>query len=225
MRKSGSDFFAKNIAAVTVIYIFALYAAWIAVWLLERTLEHHFAFFASVMPQTLFWIAMKLLLWVLPSVVLIRLSGRTLRETVNMKRVKPVILWGGGIGLLLGGVTLLTRLLGHQPLFSLTLGWPFFNAVIVSPVVEEITFRGAVLGVLRKKFGFAVSNIFTALMFLGAHLPGWYFQGVLKANLLNPMGGALSIFLIGLVFGYAAYKSKSVAGSTVAHMLNNFFNA
>jgi len=225
MRKSTSDFFAKHILKITVIYVFALYAAWIAAWLLERQLAIHFVFFASSMPQTVFWIIMKLLLWILPAVVIIHLSGRKLGDVIALKRIGSALIWGGGIGLVLGGITLLTRLFGHQPLFSIALGWPFFSAVIVSPIVEEITFRGAVLGVLQKKFSFAVSNIFTALMFMGAHLPGWYFQGVLKANLLNPTGGALSVFLLGLVFGYVAHKSKSVAGSTVAHMLNNFFNA
>lgn len=225
MIKSKSEFFANHIVSVTVIYVFALYAAWIFAWLLERQLEYHFAFFASAMAQTIFWIMMKMLLWILPSVILIHLSGRTLRETINIKHIKSVVFWGGGTGLVLGGITLLTRLFSHQPLFSFALSWSFFNGVIVSPIVEEITFRGAVLGVLQKKFSFAVSNVFTALMFLGAHLPGWYFQGVLKANLLNPMDGALSVFLLGLVFGYVAHKSKSVAGSTIAHMLNNFFNA
>ena len=225
MRKSSSEFLAKHIVKVTVIYVFVLYAACVGTWLFERQLERQFPFLASAMPQSIFWITMKLLLWILPSIVIINLSGRKLSDVIAFKRIVPALMWGGGIGLVLGGITILTRLFGHQPLFSIDLSWPFFSGVIVSPIVEEITFRGAVLGVLQKKFSFAVSNIFTALMFMGAHLPGWYFQGVLKANLLNPTGGALSVFLLGLVFGYVAHKSKSVAGSTVAHMLNNFFNA
>jgi uncharacterized protein len=225
MRKSKSDFLAEHIATLTVIYVFALYVVWIGVWLIERKIENRFDFLDSAMSKSIFWLMMKLLLWILPSVILIHLSGRTLREVMNLKHIETVILWGGGVGIALGILTLITRFIGMQPLFSVDISWALFSAVIVSPIVEEITFRGAVLGVLQKKFGFAVSNLFTALMFMGAHMPGWYFQGVLKANLLHPIGGALSIFLIGMVFGYVAHKSQSVAGSTIAHMLNNFFNA
>ncbi|MEI6578894.1 MAG: hypothetical protein WCN92_05455, partial [Eubacteriales bacterium] len=67
MRKSSSEFLAKHIDKVTVIYIFVMYAAWIGAWLFERQLERHFPFLASAMQQSIFWITMKLLLWILPS--------------------------------------------------------------------------------------------------------------------------------------------------------------
>jgi membrane protease YdiL (CAAX protease family) len=43
--------------------------------------------------------------------------------------------------------------------------------------------------------------------------------------LTHPMGGALSIFAIGWALGLVASKRKSVAGSTLTHVLNNLFNA
>jgi membrane protease YdiL (CAAX protease family) len=70
-----------------------------------------------------------------------------------------------------------------------------------------------------------VANSLTALFFLGIHLPGWCFQGRLWDMLAHPIGGALSILGIGWALGLVAYKSKSVAGSTLAHVLNNLFNA
>jgi ABC-type antimicrobial peptide transport system permease subunit len=65
----------------------------------------------------------------------------------------------------------------------------------------------------------------TAVFFLGIHLPGWYFQGRLLDMAAQPVGGALSIFIIGWTLGLVAYKSKSVAGSTLTHILNNLFSA
>ncbi|MBE3123029.1 MAG: CPBP family intramembrane metalloprotease [Thermoplasmata archaeon] len=44
-------------------------------------------------------------------------------------------------------------------------------------------------------------------------------------NLSTPLGGALSIFILGLIFGYVAHRSKSVSGSIITHILNNLFNA
>lgn len=48
-------------------------------------------------------------------------------------------------------------------------------------------------------------------------------MGVLWENLTQPAGGALSIFLVSLGFGYAAHRSRSVLGGVIAHFLNNLF--
>jgi len=107
---------------------------------------------------------------------------------------------------------------------SFSLSWSLVNSLIVAPILEEILFRGAVLFALKQQYSFIIANCITSLLFLGLHLPGWYFQGCLLQKLASPVSGALSIFLLGLVFGYVAYKSKTVTGSILAHMFNNFFN-
>lgn len=76
---------------------------------------------------------------------------------------------------------------------------------------------------LQREYPFVTANIITSLMFVLLHVPGWYFMGVLWDNLLNPVGGAFSIFLVSLVFGYAARRSDSVMGGILAHFLNNLF--
>lgn len=129
-----------------------------------------------------------------------------------------------GVGLLLGGITMMMKVLCHQPFFSFDSIWSFISGVIVAPIVEEITFRGAILGAFLQRYRFAIANILTALFFLGIHLPGWYFQGSIMMNLYSPFSGALSIFILGVVFGYVAHKSKAVSGSIIAHILNNLFN-
>ena len=168
---------------------------------------------------------MKLILWIAPAIVLIRCSGQTFGEVMALYRWRSILTWGGGVGLILGAMAILTKALGHQPLFTSQISWTLFSGVIVAPLVEEITFRGAILGALENRLRFAVANAITGLLFLGVHFPGWYFQGRLLANLKAPIGGALSIFLLGLLFGYVAHKSKSVAASTLCHMLNNLFSA
>jgi membrane protease YdiL (CAAX protease family) len=96
--------------------------------------------------------------------------------------------------------------------------------VIVAPIVEEFTFRGAILQTLLSRYRFIVANTVTAVFFLGIHLPGWRFQGRLSDMLAQPIGGALSILFIGWILGLVAYKSKSVAVSTLTHVLNNLFS-
>jgi membrane protease YdiL (CAAX protease family) len=213
-----------HIGRWTLGFVAALYVAWIGAWLLEEALAPHLDWIRTDAGQFTYWTAMKLAIWVIPALSLIRLSGRTIREVVALDRWRSALLWGGGVGLALGVLSVLSRAVSHQPLFAPQLSWAWVDAVIISPIVEEVTFRGAVLGGLMRRSRFAVANTLTALLFLGAHLPGWYFQGRLLALLTAPVGGALSIFLIGWVLGFVYYQSRSVLGSTLAHLLNNLLS-
>ncbi|HEX5440977.1 MAG TPA: CPBP family intramembrane glutamic endopeptidase, partial [Ktedonobacterales bacterium] len=155
-------------------FVAALYGAWIGAWLLEEALVHQYSWLATDAGQFAYWTLMKLALWVLPALVLIRLSGQRIQDVIAISRWRSALLWGSGVGLVLGASAVLPALLLHQPLLRASGSWAFVNAVIVAPIVEELTFRGAVLGGLSKHYRFAVANTLTALFFLGAHLPGWY---------------------------------------------------
>ena len=210
---------------LTFLFIVALYVAWIGAWLLELTLRNQLGWLQTLAGQTLYWTLAKAVLWVCPAIMLIRLSGRKITDVLGFGRMRAIMIWGGGIGLLLGILALAQKAIRHAPLFSSAFDSSLLAGVIISPVVEEFTFRGAVLGNLLQRYKFFTANTLTAIFFLGAHLPGWYFQGRLRHMLLSPLGGALSIFLLGWVFGFAAYRSKSTAASTLTHILNNLGNA
>lgn len=215
---------ANSIFWQALIFPFGLYAAWIGAWLVETRLAAGGGWIASSAGQSLYWLATKLLLWVLPAAVLIRRSGRSLEEVMGLSRIRTILIWGGGAGLLLVLLkAAASALITHAPIWPPALGWAFFGAVIVSPVVEEITFRGAVLPGLQQRLSFSWANTLTAALFVGAHLPGWAFQGRLWPMLGDPAGGALSIFLVGWLFGLVAQRSNSVAAGAFTHVLNNLF--
>jgi uncharacterized protein len=221
----GNSNTSSPIVSWTFLFVCFLYITWIGAWLLEQAIESQGVWLVTSGSRSIYWLLMKLLIWVLPAIIIIRLSHHTIREVMGLDRLRAILLWGGGTGLVLGMTALLTKSFGGQPLFSPSLDWPLFSGVIVAPIVEEITFRGAILGALNTRFRFWVANTITGAFFLGIHFPGWYFQGCLLANLKNPVGGALAIFLLGLLFGCVAQKSKSVVASTLCHTLNNLFNA
>jgi membrane protease YdiL (CAAX protease family) len=102
--------------------------------------------------------------------------------------------------------------------------WAVATAVTVSPLAEEAVFRGAVLPGLVPRLGFFWANSLTALLFLGAHVPGWAVQGRLLPMLQTAHGGALSIFLMGWILGVVVYKSSSVSAGILAHLVNNLFS-
>jgi membrane protease YdiL (CAAX protease family) len=206
-------------------FLLFLYLAWIGAWFLERALEPGSDWLTTHGGQFAYWTTMKLLIWVLPSLALISLSGCRLHDIYTLKPWRSIMIWGGGAGLVFAAGALATRALNHDPLFTPSLDWSFAGGVIVAPLVEEMAFRGAVLRTLMLRFRFVAANTITAVFFLVIHLPGWYFQGVLADKLTNITGGAVSILIIGWILGLAANKSRSVAGSTLAHVLNNLVNA
>ncbi len=170
----------------TVALVVAIYVAWIGAWLLKESLDKRMAWATTQAGGFAYWTAMKLLLWIVPAVVLIRLSGRSLRDVLGLSQWRRAVLWGGGAGLVLGLISLATKAVQHRPLLSVSLTWPFFSAIVIAPVFEEFLFRGAVLGALVQRYRFATANLITAILFLGIHLPGWWFQGRLWQNLASP---------------------------------------
>jgi hypothetical protein len=204
----------------TVRLVVAVYVAWTGAWLLYLRIP----WAATQAGGFAYWTAMKLLLWIAPALVLIRISGRSLRDVLGLSRWRHAILWGGGVGLLLALISMTTKAVQHRSLLSVSLSWPFFTAVVIAPVFEEFLFRGAVLGALMQRYRFFVANLLTAVLFLGIHLPGWWFQGRLWQDLVSLVSGALAILLLGLVFGLVAQKSRSLLASILTHSLNNLFS-
>lgn len=209
---------------VTLSVVLVIYVGWIGACMLKETLDRHTGWTVTSGGAFAYWTAMKLLLWIVPSVVLVRFADRSVRAVFGPGRLRSALAWGIGAGLILGVLSLAARAAMRRPLFSLVWSWPQFSVLVVAPVLEEFVFRGAVLGSLLQRYPFPLANTITAVLFLGLHLPGWYFQGRLWTNLASPVGGALAIFLLGWVFGLVAHKSKSLVASVLAHSLNNLFS-
>jgi len=167
---------------------------------------------------------MRMILWVYPAILLLRRFGFALSDVFPKGRLKSVFLWGGGAGVAVSLLTIVYRLVNRQPLIFITWEWSLITKVLLAPFVEELFFRGAVMKVLMTRIKFPAANFFTGILFLVAHIPGWYFRGSLESMLLSPFGGALGILLLGWVFGFVVYKGRSVAAGTLAHVINNFFS-
>jgi membrane protease YdiL (CAAX protease family) len=213
----------STIANRAIFFVLALIIVWTLLLWLNTVLTARFNVIAAGPWHIVYYVSRKILLWVLPALFLIHHSGLGVRTVIGLNRFRQIVVWGAGVGLILGATATTVKILTHQPLFQFAVAWPFVNAVLLSPIVEEIVFRGALLESLKTRYSFIRSNLITGILFVSIHVPGWFFQGRLRENLTSPTG-AISIFLLGLVFGYVAHKSKSVAASTVTHSLSNLFN-
>ncbi len=213
----------KDAAGIAFLYILALCIAWSGAWLLSLWLAKRYGFPDGPFGRFAYWLAARILLWFLPSLAILRRSGRSLREVLGFDRIRAILLWGGIAGLLWGGKTPLFQWLAGPPPHPIVWDWSFVTAVVYAPLIEEITFRGAVLGALETRMHFTMANLVTGILFLLIHLPGWYFEGFLTAGFTAAAGAALGILLLGWILGFVAHRSKSVVAATLAHMLNNFF--
>jgi membrane protease YdiL (CAAX protease family) len=204
---------------------FFIYFAWILIWLIERSLAPYWLGLQTSVGQALYFLGAKLLIWVLPAVFLIKMSGHKFNEVMGLDRWPGILIWGGGAGAVLMVANLLVKtLITHQAILTTTLSWPLFNGVIVAPITEEIAFRGAILPGLQQKLSFFWANTICALLFMAAHLPGWYFQGRLFPMVVNPLNGVLTVFLLGWLFGYVRYRSCSVSAGILTHIFGNYFS-
>lgn len=215
----------KTVIGLAIALAFLLYAGWTLAWLLFINVNNYSGILTDSFAHFLYWTVMRALLWVLLPMLMLRRIGLSVGKVISVSRLKPAVLWGGGAGLLLGLATVLTRvILGQQP-FSIVWDWPLLTMTVMAPVVEEFFFRGAVLKTLETCLPFTIANLITGVLFLLAHVPGWYFQGRLANMLISPMGGAAGVLCLGWVFGYIAHKTRSVPAAILAHALNNFFSA
>jgi uncharacterized protein len=204
----------------TCLHYVLLLTAWVGAWL---------AYGASGMAarssaaQFLYWTVAKLVIWILPVLLIVKL-----------RREEPVAayLWlknlrnGVRVGILCGVAVAALSLLAD--VLTKHFGWPspgfaLVNVLLIAPLFEEVVFRGFFLRELQEShIAFWPANIIAALMFLGLHLPGWYFVGLLRpAQAVVAFG----ICLVGLVAGYARRRAGSTWAGVTVHFVNNLYSS
>jgi membrane protease YdiL (CAAX protease family) len=212
----------KHLVRSTLLLYAVIMLAWTLAWLLKiRFLDPHFPWFTTSAGSFLWWTSVKIIVWMVPAGWLIRLSGRTLRDLVGLANWKRAVAWGGGLGLVAAGSRLIPMIPGGVPHLPTAFSFALLNTLLIAPVFEEFLARGALMGSLQLRWPRWPANVAAALMFVGMHIPGWYFMGTLTENLVHPIGGVASIFVLGLAFGYAVQRSGSLLGGVIAHFLNN----
>lgn len=211
----------KRLAARTLLGFAVLMLAWSSAWLCKNVLHAQFSWLGSETGSAVFWLTAKLLLWILPACWFVWSSGRRLAEVANPAAWRRWVLWGGVVGIAIAITGIISKAQRGAALLPEGFDYGTMNALVISPLFEEFLIRGALLGNLIPAFGFARANFISAGCFVVLHLPGWFMMGLLASNLSRPVGGALSIFVLGLCFGWATRKGGSFLGGSVAHFLNN----
>jgi membrane protease YdiL (CAAX protease family) len=208
----------------SILLTLAVYAgiviAWIGAWLMHDSLGLSSR---SEALDTLYWTGAKLLIWLLPVAVVVRVWIRKpLAEYLSLRR------WRSGVttGVTLGAAFVALSLAADG--FARKLGPPtvtpgLLNALVIAPAFEEIVFRGFVLTSLQDaRVPFWPANLVTAVLFLGLHMPGWYFMA--SPSLLHP-AAMVGILLVALGAGLSKRRSGSLWGAISFHLVNNLASA
>ncbi len=142
---------------------------------------------------------------------------------------------GVGLGIALGGLTLVAILLIAIGRFKLRKKWGLepigmrvFSAFVVA-IIEETFFRGALLGVLRRHLSWQKALAFNSVFFAAVHFirPPKQFPPILEVewtsgftlvpDLLwqfgNPrllVGGLVTLVLVGVILGYSVIRTRSL---------------
>ena len=214
---------ATTYQARSTLFAFAvMMIAWSLVWMLKSYLDENQVWLKSEFATAIYWLVAKLALWIVPAFLLIEMSGRNFASVINLSEWRRWLFWGTMFGLLIAITGMVPKMFACSPLLPKKIDYDTMNVLIVAPLFEEFLIRAAILGNLIPALGFARANVVAAICFVVLHLPGWYMMGSLVEKFSQPIGGALSLFVIGLCFGWATQRGRSFLGGSIAHFFNNF---
>ena len=171
--------------------------------------------------------AIKLALWVLPALVTLWVWRRPPFKYVKL--TTRVDLQGLMIATLVVAAWLTVVIVVEATLSGKTIAamllhrdWLMILAgVIVSPILEEILFRGFFLNGLNESLSFWKSNVISAALFMLTHSPYWVSKNGFSGPVLK---NAANVFLLGCLFGWVMKKTNSLWPAIGAHIANNFLS-
>ena len=138
---------------------------------------------------------------------------------VSLKTIKNTLIFSSGVLIVFDTMDRVIHKFIPPPEYIIDLGeimrpdstlgyiFLFLAVVIVAPIGEEIVFRGFLQKFLEKHWGDITRAVLvTSLFFAMIHFnPFWTIQ----------------IYLLGVILGFLAWKTKSVIPSIVLHIVNN----
>lgn len=201
-------------------------AAYLAVFFLVWTLREFLvrrevAQVLGAWPAALLGVVAKLLIWTLPAFLL----ERQYRAEIEIPslfghpvRWGSVLLWAAA----LVSYNLLASLLSSggirvHPQFQPV---DLIGTVLFVGITEEMVFRGFLLNALLRRMDEKWALGISAALFVCIHFPIWYTSGLFATPVLL-LRSCLTIFVLGVFFGYSFCREKNLAVPIFLHMVWN----
>lgn len=184
---------------------------------LNTPIEQHL----SGWPQELLLDAIKLLVWLGAAWWLLKHAQPGNLSLSNAEQWRPA--WRFAAGYLVWGIIVVYLLaqfwVAHHGLTVAANFKPQFwgRYFLVVGVTEECLFRGYFFNALLQKFSFGKANVIQALAFASMHIPR-YLTTVPAMSVGVWISNLLSVFILGLLFGWLYARSRSLWPGIVTHM-------
>lgn len=194
------------------------WVVWLIIQVLANTpIEHRL----TGWPQEFALDAVKLVIW-LGAAALFMYQARHQRLTLRAaEQWRPA--WRFGAGYLVWGLVVVYLLgefwLAHHGLVVKSNFIPQYwgRYFLIVGVTEEALFRGYFLNALLQKFSLGKANVLQALAFASLHIPR-YLTTVPAMSLGAWLTNLVSVFLLGLLFGWLYARSRSLWPGIATHM-------
>jgi len=200
-----------------IIYLIIFFAVWSV---RELVIQPVFLSPLSNITSEIIGEAIKLLVWTLPAILLIRHYKNDMSiGLMEMFTTKPKWFKDAPI-LLLVFIPILQALVTHgtiaiDPNFNPT---RLIGAVIFVGITEELVFRGFLLNAFLKRLEMKRAIALNEVLFVLIHYPIWIYQGLELS--VFPIS-SLSVFIFGVLFSYSFIKTRNIFVPITLHMITN----
>ena len=124
----------SEIAKCTYAAFVAIMFGWIIAWFFIIQID-------KIVGQTVlgcftFWTIAKILIWMLPALWLIKLSGRDLNHVLNVSSYKKWLLWGVGLGSCVALVGVAWNYVNGNPIYPNQADCGLVDMLLIAPVFD-----------------------------------------------------------------------------------------
>jgi membrane protease YdiL (CAAX protease family) len=208
---------------------FLFLVAFFAIWTLRATVFYSIDLeIESPISRKLYSESVKLLLWTIPVflfVIFVEKSNPLTELKLNRKPAKKNLLCAAIVSAVFFAIIIAFEYIVNERFLDLNLTLieilKLLGSVSVSPVFEEILFRGLILEKLSKMTSFGKANMITSVLFVAVHYPNWLWVNGFRQWILVV---SVSIFILSLLLGWLVKKTDSLYPSIIVHIINNFIS-
>ena len=182
----------------------------------------------SLVGRRIYSESVKFFLWTIPVflfVIFVDKSNPLTELKLNTKPAKKNLLYAALVSIGYFALIIAFEYIANKRFLDLNLNsieiLKLLASVSVSPVSEEILFRGLILKKLSEMTSFGKANVITSVLFVGVHYPNWLWVNGFQQWILIV---SVSIFILSLLLGWLVKKTDSLYPSIIVHIINNFIS-
>ncbi|ATP40487.1 CPBP family intramembrane metalloprotease [Solibacillus sp. R5-41] len=203
-------------------YIWVYFIIFFALWCIRELWLVQYLDLMDSIPRAITSAVIKVVIWIIPVLLLVKVmeKGVPLSYLGLRHNFKNGLKWTAWASLIFVSyfIVLNFTILDNNVDFQIGFN-EWINTILIVGLTEEIVFRGFLLRKLMDSFKFWIANTITSILFVLIHFPIWFYKGLFELPYF--LTASLTVFILGIIFGYVYKKSGSLWSVIVIHSLYN----